>query len=509
MQKTDTVHSPLLQMCGIHKSFGGIHALTDVSFDAYAGEVHALIGENGAGKSTLMKVLSGACRADSGRLLLTGTPMKVRSPAEARRHGIAMIYQELTVAPQLTVYDNILLGMEQHTLGFLQPRRKHVYEILERLGHGSLDIDTPASALGIAEQQIIEIARALMFSASIIVFDEPTSSLSTADTEILFNVIHRLKQEGVAIIYISHFLEEIQQVADRFTVLRDGRVTGTGIIRTTSLSDIITMMVGRTLHEMFPRIPHTIGEPVFNVRDVSGTILPENASLTLHCGEILGIGGLVGSGRSELLRTLFGLHKARSGTVSFESASERTIQHMTPARSLKLGCDLLSENRKEEGLALDMSIRNNVTLATLPRYSRKGGLIHIAHETNAARKYCHTLNLKFSNVYQPVRDLSGGNQQKAALARLLANGNRILLLDEPTRGIDVGSKVEIYRLIGILASQGNSIIMVSSYLPELLGICDNMAVMYRGRLSAVKPVQDWTHEQIMHYATSGKYGDTL
>ena len=501
---------PLLRLEGIHKAFGATRALRGVSLAVRPGEVHALIGENGAGKSTLMKVLSGALRADGGHVELRGARQAIPSPAAGRRLGIAMIYQELTLAPHLTIEENLTLGLERRTLGVVRSRRPRIREVLGLLQHPDLPLDVPVRSLGMGLQQLVEIGRALMSDASVIIMDEPTSSLSGADTEALFTAIARLKASGIAVIYISHFLEEVMRVADTYTVLRDGESVATGHIADTTIPAIIEAMVGRKLTEMFPDMPHDIGVPLLEVRDLAGSPLPRGVSFTLRRGEILGIAGLVGAGRTETVRALFGLDRATGGTLGAPGGARRPARRQRPRRALRQGLDLLSENRKDEGLATSMTIAENTTLASLPRFAWAGGWgpLRLARERAAVRRWVSDLSIKCAGIAQPVSSLSGGNQQKVALARVLENGGEVVLLDEPTRGVDVGSKVDIYRLVGRLAAEGKAVVFVSSYLPELLGVCDTIAVMHRGRLSAARPARDWTEQAIMRVAVSGEESES-
>ncbi|MBM3334932.1 sugar ABC transporter ATP-binding protein [Candidatus Sumerlaeota bacterium] len=493
----------LLEMRGIRKAFGSTVALDGVDFAVRRGEVHGLIGENGAGKSTLMKALSGALSADTGEMFLDGQPYKPSHSAAARRLGVAMIYQELTLAPHLTVEDNIALGLEKSPFSLLHRSRlrPRICEIFSVLRRPDIQPTRRVGDLSVGAQQMVEIARALFADAKIIVMDEPTSSLSHHDTEALFDGIGRLKQSGVAIVYISHFLEEIQRVADRFTVLRDGRTAGQGLVAETSLGQIVEMMVGRTLTEMFPRTPHTIGDSVLELTDVWGTTLPRGVSLKLRRGEILGIAGLVGAGRTEMLRAVYALDPVRRGQIRIVTVSGPALRARRPSERLKQGVGMLSENRKEEGLAVRMSIADNLTLANLRDFAR-AGWISPRRQLETARRWIAQVDIRARDPSQPVQTLSGGNQQKIALARLLQQGVDVLLLDEPTRGIDVASKAQIYGLIGQLAAQGKAILFVSSYLPELLGICDTLAVMHRGRLSEIRPAGQWSEQAIMAWATT-------
>lgn len=482
-------------MADVSKRFGATQALRGVSFTVGPGEVHALIGENGAGKSTLMKILSGAHAPDSGRIELDGQPFAPTDPLHARRCGISMIYQELNLATHLSVEENILLGAEPATLGWLhrRQRREQARAALAQLRHENIPLDAPVSRLSVAEQQVVEIARALVSRPRVLIMDEPTSSLTSADTENLFAVIDRLKRSGVSIVYISHFLEECQRVADRFTVLRDGETVGGGNMAGTGLDHIIRLMVGREVREVYPRQSHAVGEPVLEVQNLRGRKLPRAVSWTVRAGEIFGVAGLVGAGRTETLRVLFGLDRLEEGRVMVFS---RESTHSTPRQRLAQGIGLLSENRKEEGLMLQRSLADNLTLTRFDPVAR-WGFIHSGRQRAAAQRWMERLEVRARSPLQPVGELSGGNQQKVAVARLLHHDAKIFLLDEPTRGIDVGSKVQIYRLMGELAAQGRAVVFVSSYLPELLGVCDTLGVMCRGRLVAVRPVSEWTESAVL------------
>ncbi|QDV32380.1 sugar ABC transporter ATP-binding protein [Tautonia plasticadhaerens] len=491
---------PLLSMRGVAKRFGASQALDGVSIDLYPGEVHALIGENGAGKSTLMKVLSGACRPDLGSMTLAGDPYAPRGPRDALSRGVAMIYQELAIAPHLTVEANVMLGQERTRLGLLRGKehRRVVREALGLLDHADIRPDAIAGGLSVGAQQLVEVARALVGDARVIVFDEPTSSLTERDAGRLFAVIDRLRARGLAIAYISHFLEEVKRVARRYTVLRDGRAVAGGLMEGAELRAIIAAMVGRDLTEMFPRVPRQAGAPVLDLHGLSGRRLPRRADLQLRRGEVLGVAGLVGAGRTELLRAVFGLDEVREGRVTVHGVSGRSSG--SPGDRIAQGLGLLSEDRKAEGLALGRSVEENLTLSALGRYSRLGWL-RLRGRRAEARHWMEAMRVRSTGPDQRVGALSGGNQQKVALARLLHQRADVLLLDEPTRGIDVGSKAEIYRMIGELAAGGKAVLMVSSYLPELLGVCDRIAVMSRGVLGEARPVDRWTEHRIMEEAT--------
>jgi ribose transport system ATP-binding protein len=493
--------APLLEMRGVTKSFGATRALAGVDLDLDAGEVHALIGENGAGKSTLMKILSGAYRPDQGTMRLGGVPYAPRGPREARAQGVAMIYQELTMAPHLTVEANVMLGQERSTAGVVHRRehRRMVAEALALLQHPEIRPEAIAGTLSVAAQQLIEVARALVSNARVIVFDEPTSSLTERDTERLFTVIERLRARGLSIVYISHFLEEVRRISGRYTVLRDGRTVATGPMEGTTLRAIIAAMVGRDLTEMFPRVPHQPGEPLLELKRLARKTVLKHADLTLRRGEVLGIAGLVGAGRTELLRAIFGLDPVRSGTIVVKGISS---VRAGPRRRIRQGLGFLSEDRKGEGLALGRSIEDNLSYPALGNYSRFGWL-NLRRRRAEVQRWMARLRVKAAGPAQAIGALSGGNQQKVALARLLHQRADVLLLDEPTRGIDVGSKAEIYRLIGELAAEGKAVVVVSSYLPELLGICDRLAVMTRGVLSEARPIADWSEHTVMAVATGG------
>jgi ribose transport system ATP-binding protein len=483
-----------LRIIGVRKSFGSTQALKGVSLEIAPGEVHALIGENGAGKSTLMKILSGAYEPDTGEILLNGERYSPGNPLHARRSGVAMIYQELNLAPHLSVEENILLGVEPSRFGFLdrKTRGEMARKVLAELHHETLPLDAPIHMCSIAEQQMVEIARALLGNPQVLIMDEPTSSLTQLDSENLFKAIARLKERGVSIIYISHFLEECKSIATRYTVLRDGETVGSGDMAEADLSEIIHLMVGRELEEIYPAIPHDIGEPLLRVKNLAGRRRPEDASFTLRRGEILGIAGLIGAGRTETLRTLFGLDPIQSGEVRLRG---RPVRFSAP-RALANGLGLLSENRKEEGLMLNLSLSENLTLPRLSPFAH-AGILDTAAQRRTTAEWMERLRVRARNALQSMSELSGGNQQKIAIGRLLHSRSEILLLDEPTRGIDVASKAQVYELSGELAATGKSIIFVSSYLPELLGVCDTIAVMCRGRIVETRPKSDWTEHSII------------
>ncbi len=487
--------TPRIALNHIVKSFGATKALVGVNLEVAPGEVVALIGENGAGKSTLMKVLTGAHRADAGSMQLEGEPYDPSGPLDARSRGVAIVYQELTLAPHLTVAENICLGNHPRFCGVVRSRQQKAIAraALERLGVPHIHVDTLAGSLPIAEQQLVEIARALTTQPKLLILDEPTSSLTTADIEHLFAVVRQLKADGVSIIYISHFLEECRAIADKYAVLRDGASVASGSMHDVAEADLIRHMVGRDVTDIYPRIPHELGDPVLELRQLTGHGKPTSASLVLRRGEILGLFGLVGSGRSETVRALFGLDSITGGTVLLHGQPQTK---RNPRQRLLSGIGLVSEDRKNEGLALTMPIADNMTLSKLQPFTT-AGFINQGQQLAATQSLMEHLRVKAAGPDQAIGNLSGGNQQKVAIGRLLHHGADILLLDEPTRGIDVGAKAHIYGLIGELAAQGKSLIVVSSYIPELLGICDSIAVMCRGVLSPARPVSDWNNHSIL------------
>jgi ribose transport system ATP-binding protein len=490
--------APRLRLAGIQKTFGATRALKDVSLEIAPGEVHALIGENGAGKSTLMKVLSGAHAPDHGRMELNERPYLPENPQDARAKGVAMIYQELNLALHLSAQENILLGTESARFGWINQSESsnRARNALAQLGHESLDLSRPAGDFSIAEQQIIEIARALLIKPQVLIMDEPTSSLTQADTEKLFLTIDRLRTQGVSVIYISHFLEECRRIADRYTVLKDGETVGSGRMQDASLDQIVTLMTGREVKDLYPRTAHEPGEVVLEVKSAASAPRLKRASLQLRAGEIFGLAGLIGAGRTDLIRTIFALDRLDHGDVCLVGGSSRRA---TPRARWQQGVGFLSENRKEEGLMLNQSIANNLTLTKMGAFGRFG-LVRGRHQEAVAQRWVDELRVKCRDSSQTIGELSGGNQQKVALARLLEHPARIFLLDEPTRGIDVGSKAQIYQLISELAAAGKAVVVVSSYLPELLGLCDTIGVMCRGELTAIRPRAAWSETEIMRVA---------
>ena len=490
---------PRFEMRGVRKAFGATVALDGVDLAVAAGEVCALVGQNGAGKSTLMAILAGALKPDAGSMLLEGAPYAPQNPLEARRHGVAMIYQELSLAPHLTVMENIALGVEPVRYGVIQRDRLRAMaaDALRQLGHSDIAPDALVSDLSPAAQQLVEIGRALGTGCRVLVLDEPTSSLGHDDVRRLFDLVRHLKSAGHAIVYISHFIEEVKEVSDRIVVLRDGRKAGEGMTAEMRPEAIVSLMVGRTLEDLYPRSARTIGDPILEVNDLA----PGSATFTLHRGEIFGIAGLLGAGRTRLLRTIFGLEPVRSGRVRigvYEGPA-------SPESRWRQGMGMLSEDRTGEGLALGLSVANNLTLSRLDDLG-PGFVVLPERQDAAARSWLERLGIRAAGPRQPVGELSGGNQQKVAVARLLHHEVDVLVLDEPTRGIDVSSKAQIYSLLDALVAhtendRPRAVLLVSSYLPELLGLCDRIAVMCRGRLGPSRPASEWSEHALLMEAS--------
>jgi ribose transport system ATP-binding protein len=510
-------------MRGIRKAFGATVALDGVDLSVAPGEICGLVGQNGAGKSTLMAILAGALTPDAGSMTIDGRPYAPQNPIEARRAGVAMIYQELSLAPHLSVMENILLGAEPMRYGLVDRARMRemASAALAQLGHEDIPPDAAAATLSVAAQQLVEIARALAVGCRVLVLDEPTSSLGSADVGHLFTLLRRLEAQGHAIVYISHFIEEVKTITDRFVVLRDGRNAGGGLTAEATHDGIVRLMVGTAPGDLFPRSPRQAGDALVEVGDME----PGFASFSLHRGEILGIAGLVGSGRTRLLRTLFGLEAVKRGRIRIGVYSGAALRD-DPRRRWRAGMGFLSEDRKSEGLALGLSVADNLTLTRLEPFGPRP-LVVPSRQRKTAGAWISTMDIKCSGPSQPGGELSGGNQQKIALARLLHHDVDILVLDEPTRGIDVGSKAQIYRLIdGLVADAplqpgsgqalrpgsgqalrpAKAVLMVSSYLPELLGLCDRIAVMRRGHLGAPRPAAGLTEHELMMQATGAAGG---
>jgi ribose transport system ATP-binding protein len=479
----------------LRKSFGSTAALGGVELEAGRGEVQAVLGENGAGKSTLMKVLAGLVAPDGGEITIDGEAWAPRGPADARARGLAMVHQELALCPHLDVAANVALGIEPSRFGFVRAERltRLVGDAIARaFGDRPVDSRTRVSDLSVADQQLVEVARALATAQAgrgstggalrVLVLDEPTSSLGAADVERLFALVRDLASAGTTVLYVSHFLEEVARIASRFTVLRDGRTVGAGDVASTSIDALVRLMAGRDVGSAFPRTERTAGAVILAARELAGARLPVEATFELRRGEVLGIAGLVGAGRTELLRAIFGLDRVRRGELRVAAF----VGPASPGRRLAQGVGFASEDRKGEGLAISLSVADNLTLSRLG----PSGPSLPARTRAAAARWIEQLGIKCSGPDQRVADLSGGNQQKVQLARLLHHDVDVLLLDEPTRGIDVGSKAQIAGIVDALAARGKAVLLVSSWLPELLGMADRIAVMRRGRLGAARPAAE-------------------
>ena len=502
----DKNNKVVLEAVGITKSFAGVMALKDVSLQIHRGEVNAIVGENGAGKSTLMNIFSGVYPDYDGKVLLDGEEVHFASPKQAQQEGISMIHQELNLIPGLTIAENIFLGREfVNRFGLLDHRR--IYKETEKLLK-SLELNASPNAkiskLKVGQQQIVEIAKALSFDSKIIIMDEPTSAISDHETEMLFKLIESLKKKGVAIIYITHKLEELERVAARVIVLRDGQFIHSGQLKDISRNEIIRMMVGRELIDFFIRDRTTTGTEVLRIEELSlrnpnipDSYVLRNINLTLKKGEVLGVFGLMGAGRTELLESVFGLHLQQvTGRIFIDG--EQTMIH-DPSEGKKYGLALVPEDRKQDGLVLQMKVSESISLASMEKIQSHGFINH-SKERRQAGKYIDELQIKTPSTYQIVEKLSGGNQQKVVIAKWLATDPKILLLDEPTRGIDVNAKNELYKLIGKLAGQGIGIIMVSSELPEILAMSDRIMVMCDGRITGEFSKGQANEENIMQAA---------
>ena len=490
-----------LKLSQIHKSFGPTVALDGVDLDLREGEVHALIGENGAGKSTLMNVIAGALRPDEGTMEINGRPYTPSNPLDARTHGIALIHQELSLCPHLSVAENVLMGIESSKLGWLDRDKlfARTTDVLQTFHHAGIRPEKRVGELSVAARQIVEISRAIAARARIILMDEPTSSLQREDVTHLFALIRKLSSEGISVVYISHFLEEVRQISDRFTVLRDGRSVANGDIATTTDDELIAKMVGRAQQNLFPvRTPAVTRETILDVQNLASPPLLKDATFELRRGEILGIAGLMGSGRTPLLRTIFGLDRPERGEIRVNKKA-LPPGRSTPAMRLLEGLGYLSEDRKGDGLTLNQSIADNVTVTRFDSCSRFGWL-DLSAQRKQTEKLVKALKIRTQGAQQNVGSLSGGNQQKVIVARLLHQDADVLLLDEPTRGIDIGSKAQVYETIAACAAENKAVLMVSSYLPELFGMCDRLAVMSRGRLSTVRNIDEWTPESVLQAA---------
>ncbi len=493
----------LLEMRDITKRFPGVLALDKVKLEVRYGEVLCLVGENGAGKSTLMKILAGAIPMDSGQIFLEGQPIQITSPYHAQQLGISMIYQEFNLIPYLSVAENIFLGREPRIskTPFIDWKRMYAeaQEVLERVGL-KLDVRLPVAELSIAQQQMVEIAKALSIKAKIIVMDEPSATLTDHELKTLFDLIRTLRRQDMGIIYISHRLEELYEIGNRVTVMRDGQYVGTHNVCDVTREDVIKMMVGRELTEEYPKVVLPRGKERLKVEKLTRKGAFYDISFSVHAGEIVGLTGLVGAGRTEVARAIFGADPIDSGKI-FVDGQEVKIR--SPQEAIKNGIGLLTEDRKNQGLVLGMTIRENTTLANLKEIT-KGIFLNLSKERQVSENYVHDLQIRTPSIEQIAQNLSGGNQQKVVLAKWLFTHSRILIFDEPTRGIDVGAKSEIFKLMNRLLEQDVAILMISSELPEVLGMCDRILVMHEGHLVGELSREEATQEKIMQFATGYK-----
>jgi rhamnose transport system ATP-binding protein len=491
---------PLLQLTGITKAFGGVHALRGVSFDLLAGEVHALVGENGAGKSTLIKIITGALRPDGGTLWIAGEEVAENSPAKAAELGVAAIYQQPALFPDLSVAENIALALETPRIfGLVRwgERKRRARELLDRIG-ARIDPDTEARRLSMPEQQLVEIAKAISSQARIVIMDEPTASLSDREVDNLFRIVRELKQKGAGILYVSHRLEELPRIADRVTALRDGLKVGTRRMAEVDRPTLIQMMVGRELADVFPKVDVARGNVVLETEQLAQLARTGSAgiSLKVRAGEILGLAGLIGAGRTEFARVLFGLTPADSGRILLNG---KPIRITSPGDAVRHGIAYVPEDRRKHGVIADFSVAWNTTLAILPGIATRG-FLDFAKERRLAEASVNELGVKTPSIDTSVGDLSGGNQQKVSLARWLVSKPAVIILDEPTQGVDVAAKAEIHKLMGEMAKRGIAIILISSELPEILGLCDRIAVLHGGLIMATLDRPEATQEKLLELA---------
>lgn len=506
MAANATAREPILVVDGAVKSYGGVRALRGVSFTATPGEIHALVGENGAGKSTLMKILAGNVVADAGTITLEGRRVRFTSPREAQAAGISVVHQELCLAPNMSVAENIFVGREPTIplIGFVNRRElyRRTREVLDSLGL-RLDPWTKVGDLSVAMCQMVEVARAISFDCKVLILDEPTSALAEHEVEALFAILRRLRDRGVAVVYISHKLDEVFSLADRVTVLRDGQWVGTKLVAETNPDEVVRMMVGRNLEQLFPeKGTQRAPEPILEVRGLTRGRAFRDISFDLYPGEIVGLAGLVGAGRTEVARAIFGADPIARGEIRLEG---KPIRITAPQQAIEHGILYLPEDRKLHGLFLDMSLRANVVAATLRDHSKMGILIPSA-QNNTAQRMIDRLGIRTETISAPVSSLSGGNQQKVLFGKWLAANVKVFLVDEPTRGIDVGAKAEVHALLRELADQGVAILLISSELPEIIGAADRVLVMHEGRLVGEVSGADMTEENIMHLATGQRRG---
>ncbi|PGL71003.1 sugar ABC transporter ATP-binding protein [Bacillus sp. AFS055030] len=512
--RLNTLNSePVLKISNISKTFSGTTVLKNVNLELYPGEVHALMGENGAGKSTLIKILAGIHipDKDKGHIYLNGKKVCWMDPIDARENGISVVHQELTVSPNLTISENILMGTNypKNRFGFVKWDKvhQHAQELLNKLGF-NLHAKALVSSLSIAQQQMVEIARALAFKAKVLILDEPTASLTDKEIFSLFQIIHNLKKQGVAIVYISHRMEEIFEICDRFTVLRDGESIISDLIEKTTPHELVKNMVGREMKNLFNRIISSDSIncfsnetlPALELKNVSDNTIVKDVSFKIYPGEIVGLAGLVGSGRTELMKLIFGASKITNGEIY---TNGQNVDIASPIDAIKNCIAHVPESRKDQALFLSMSVKENITITELSKH-RRLSVLNWKQIDASAKRFIDEFNIKTSSPDQKVVNLSGGNQQKAIIARWLSLSPKVLLLDEPTRGVDIGAKTEIHKIISELAERGLAVLMISSELPEVIGMCDRVLVMSEGKLKGELLRKEMTQEQIMYLATGGE-----
>ena len=495
--------SPILEVKNICKSFPGVKALDNVSLEVYPGECLALIGENGAGKSTLMKILSGAYEKDSGEIYFQGELLNIKNPAEASQKGIGIIYQELSLVRQFTAVENLFLGRwkkdKANTVDWKGMKRE-VKEFYNSI-HLEFDLDVPVRELSIAQNQLIEITRAVFLNSKVIIMDEPSSSLTKNEVKILFRLIRDLKAKGVAVIYISHKLEELFEIGDRIHVMKDGCNAGEFKMDEVDRDKLVRAMVGRDLEKYYPEKTHTPSDKVvMEVKNINWRDRVKGVSFKVHAGEILGFSGLVGSGRTETMRAIFKAETDAKGQVFIDGEE---VKIKSPADAIKAGIAFVTEDRRYQGLVLPLNIANNITLSNMKSFANKLGVLRLKKESEIAEKYKKSLNIRTPNIKKKVSELSGGNQQKVVIAKWMNTDVRVIIFDEPTRGIDVGAKAEIYQLMSDLAAEGAAIIMISSELPEILGVSDRVIVMYDGMIKGEFNIDEANEEKIMAAAIGG------
>jgi ribose transport system ATP-binding protein len=502
-----TNHSYRVEMLNISKRFGGVQALDGVKLQIKPGEIHALVGENGAGKSTLMKVLTGVYRKDEGEIFIDGEQVNIMNPQHGLELGITAIYQELALCNHLSVAENIFINKLAGDKKFIDWKllRKKTRKLLDQLGFTGISETAILSDISIACQQVVEIAKALTKKARVLILDEPTSLLASNEVGQLFSLLKKLKEEeNVAIIYISHRLEEIFEICDRVTVLKDGKYVDTLNICDVDARQLATLMIGRDLKDYFPRRNATIGEKVFEVKNINLGRMVKNISFYVREGEVLGIGGLVGAGRTETARAIIGADKRESGKIILRG---KEIKTFSPRESFRNGIGFLPEDRKGQGVLLELPIRYNTTLSSLYKYTRMFGRIDIKKEVKDVRNLAKKLNIKATSIEDLVKSLSGGNQQKVAFSKLLASDCRVFIFDEPTRGVDIGAKREIYALINALAEQGNAIIMISSEMVEIIGMCDRVMIMSNGQVAGFLEKNELNEENFISLSMGVKIND--